>query len=229
MVQRKRFLRCHAFWFPVMALQAPGLVLACDGPKQVQEATPSAVQQMVRSSGQRVLTFVGYSGAGYESPQAMKQQALQVLAKKDPATTLINIVATAEGIGAVYDLAKQKGFTTIDIVSSLARDNNVALSPCVDRVFFVKDSSWGGILPGTNHLSPTSAAIVGSSDVVVAIGGGDVARDEALAAQQAGKVVLFVPADMNHRIAREKARKAGKPAPTDFRGSLDQAFRSDAR
>lgn len=228
MVQCKRF-RHHAFWFVVVALLAPGLALSCDGPKQVQEATPSAVQQMVRSSGKYVLTFVGYSGAGYESPQIMKQQALQVLSKKDPATTLINIGATAEGIGAVYDLAKQKGFTTIGIVSSLARDNNVSLSSCVDKVFFVKDSSWGGTLPGTRQLSPTSAAIVASSDVVVAIGGGDVARDEALAAQRAGKVVLFVPADMNHRIAREKARKAGKPAPTDFRGSLDQAFRSSAR
>lgn len=211
-----------------LAVLAPGVVLACDGPKEVREATPTAVQQMVRSQGKDVLTFVGYSGAGYESPQAMKRQAWQVLAKKDPAKTLINIGATAEGIGAVYDLAKQKGFTTIGIVSSLAREHKLPLSSCVDRVFFVMDSSWGGKVPGTSQLSPTSATIVASSDAVVAIGGGDVARDEALAARQAGKSVLFIPADMNHQIAREKARKAGKPSPTDFRGSLHQALSSGA-
>jgi shikimate kinase len=69
------------------------------------------------------------------------------------------------------------------------------------------------------RLSPTSAAIVAKSDSFVAIGGGDVARDEMLAARRAGKPVIFIPADMNHRIAREKARQDGLPEPTDFRGS----------
>lgn len=217
-------LRRHAACCVGIAALAPMVALACDGPKELRDATPAVIQQTLRRQGKEVLTFMGYSGAGYESPQAMKRQALQVLAKKDPARTVINIGATAEGIGAVYDLAKQKGFTTIGIVSSLARDKKVPLSPCVDVVFFVRDSSWGGEVQGTRELSPTSAAIVTSSDAFVAIGGGEVARDEVLAARQAGKPVLFVPADMNHGIAVEKARKAGKPLPTDFRGSLHYVF-----
>lgn len=217
-------LRRHAACFVGIAAFAPMAALACDGPKELRDATPAVIQQTLRRQGKEVLTFMGYSGAGYESPQAMKRQALQVLAKKDPARTVINIGATAEGIGAVYELAKQKGFTTIGIVSSLARDTKVPLSPCVDVVFFVRDSSWGGEVQGTRELSPTSAAIVASSDAFVAIGGGEVARDEVLAARQAGKPVLFVPADMNHRFALEKARKAGKPLPTDFRGSLHHVF-----
>jgi len=203
---------------------APLSALACDGPKELRDATATTLQQTLGNQGKQVLTFIGYSGAQYEAPEVMKRQALQVLAKQDPATTLINVGATAEGIGAVYALAKQKGFTTIGIVSSLARDNKVPLSSCVDVVYFVKDSSWGGKLPGTNQLSPTSAAIVANSHSLVAIGGGDVARDELLAARQAGKPVLFFPADMNHARALEKARKLGKPTPTDFRGSVDHAL-----
>jgi hypothetical protein len=110
------------------------------------------------------------------------------------------------------------------IVSTLAREERVALSKCVDYVCFVKDRTWGGQVPGTNHLSPTSAAIVESGTSFVAIGGGDVTRDEMLAARQAGRPVTFIPADMNHEIAREKARKRGEAEPTDFQGSAHRAL-----
>lgn len=170
-----------------------------------------------------VLTFMGYSGSEYQSPAEMHQQVAKILERQNPKKTFINSGGTAQGIGAVYAIAKQKGFTTMGIVSSLLQKERVALSRCVDVVFVVKDSSWGGKLPGSNQLSPTSLAIVANSASVVAIGGGDVARDEWLAARQAGKPAAFFPAEMNHRIAREKARQQGKPLPTDFRGSLHPA------
>ncbi len=65
--------------------------------------------------------------------------------------------------------------------------------------------------------------MVENSDVVIAIGGGEVARDELTAAKRSGKRVQFIPADMNHRIALEKALKKGQPAPTDFRGAAATA------
>jgi hypothetical protein len=130
------------------------------------------------------------------------------------------------GIGGVYELAKRKGFTTMGIASTLARDEKV--SEHVDHVFYVRDSQWGGKLPGTDQLSPTSAAIVQCSTSCVAIGGGDVTSDEMLAARKAGKQVTFVPADMNHQIAREKARQKGQPEPTDFRGSAHEALSKSA-
>jgi len=91
-------------------------------------------------------------------------------------------------------------------------------------VFYVPDARWGGTLPGTDRLSPTSQAIVEASEAYVAIGGGDVTRDEALALQRAGRPVTFIPADMNHRIASDKARKANRPEPTDFQGSAHKAL-----
>jgi hypothetical protein len=197
---------------------------ACDGPQEVREATRASLKAFIRSKQMTVLTFTGYSGAQYEDPEALMKHASQVLDGQSSAKTLINIGATAEGIGAVYEIAKQKGFTTMGVVSTLARDEHVELSKCVDYVFFVKDSTWGGQVAGSNHLSPTSAAIVASSRTFVAIGGGDVTRDEMLAARRARKPVTFIPADMNHTIAREKAQKRGEPEPTDFRGSAHRAL-----
>lgn len=196
---------------------------ACGGSPQVQEASPSAVRRFAAGQGMKLLTFAGYSGAGYEDPQAMRAHAARILAANDPARTLVNIGATEQGIGEVYALAKARGFRTIGIVSTLARDEHVPLSPCVDRVFFVPDASWGGQSP-QGGLAPTSAAIVAASDEMVLVGGGDIARDEALAARAAGKPVYFIAADMNHEAAREKARRRGQPEPADFRGAAHEAL-----
>ena len=158
----------------------------------------------------------------------MLKHANAALDQLDPKRTVVNIGATSQGIGAVYEVAKRRGFQTSGIVSTQAKANNVALSPCVDFVFYVNDSSWGGYLPGGTSLSPTSEAMVTSSDILIAIGGGDVARDELLAAKRLGKRVTFIPADMNHRLAREKAARKGLPEPKDYRGSAHVALSPDA-
>lgn len=203
---------------------APGAANACDGPREVREATLASIQAFIHGKKMTVLTFAGYSGAQYQDPGAMLERASRILDGHEPTKTLINIGATAVGIGAVYEIAKQKGFTTMGIVSTLARDEHITLSNCVDYVFYVQDRTWGGQALGANHLSPTSAALVEASAAFVAIGGGDVTRDEMLAARRAGKPVTFIPADMNHEIAREKAQKRGEPEPTDFRGSAHAAL-----
>ena len=182
------------------------------------------VAEIVEGTGMKMLSFVGYSAAGYEDEATMLAQADQVLTRHDPARTMVNIGATAQGIGAVYELARWRGYFTLGIVSSLARDAGQRLSPCVDLVIFVRDTQWGGRLPGSPLLSPTSAAVVAHSLSMVGIGGGDIARDELLAARAAHKQVSFIAADMNHRIARENALAAGRPEPVDFRGAAGIAF-----
>ncbi|HEU4679811.1 MAG TPA: hypothetical protein VFS35_09850 [Terrimicrobiaceae bacterium] len=209
-----------------LALTAPART--CGGPREAREATLDSIKSFIDEKQMAVVTFAGYSAAEYEDPKALRAHASRILASLDPAKTLINIGATEAGIGAVYELAKQKGFTTLGIVSSLARDEQVPLSPCVDYVFYVKDTHWGGKIPGTDRLSPTSQALVECSNSFFAIGGGDVARDEMLAARKLGKPVAFIPADLNHRIAREKARKKGQPEPTDFRGTAHAALAKES-
>jgi len=121
-------------------------------------------------------------------------------------------------------VARAAGFSTMGIVSTLAREQGVALSDGVQRVFFVRDATWGGWLADAQRLSPTSAAIVDLSDEVVGFGGGDIARGEMLAARRAGKPVRFLPADMNHALALARAAEQGLPAPTDFRGAAQAAL-----
>lgn len=197
---------------------------ACRPPRQAMDATPAQVRSHFADDGRKVLTFLGYSGAGYQDPEAMLRHADRILAQQDPKRTVVNIGATRDGIGAVYELAKRRGFATTGIVSMEAKRAGADLSPCVDQVFFVDDATWGGFLPGTQTLSPTSEAMVGASDRLVAIGGGEVARDELFAARQRGKPVTFIPADMNHVAAVRKAAHRGEPLPTQFGGAAAQAM-----
>ena len=88
----------------------------------------------------------------------------------------------------------------------------------------MKDATWGGFTEGSDRLSPTSTAMVENSDILIGIGGGSVARDELTAAKRLGKEVRFIPADMNHQKAREKAKKKGLLAPTSFGGTADEVF-----
>jgi hypothetical protein len=67
--------------------------------------------------------------------------------------------------------------------------------------------------------------MVENSDVLIGIGGGEVSRDELMAAKRSGKAVRFFPADMNHQKARDKAKKKGLPEPTDFGGAAGEAFK----
>ena len=171
-----------------------------------------------------VLTFIGYSGAEYEDPVTMLRLADAVMDEFDPGLTLINIGVTVDGIGAVYEIAKRKGFATTGIVSTQAKKYNARISPCVDHAFFIADETWGGFLPNSNKLAPTSATLIDVTDVFIGIGGGTIGRDEMLAGWTAGKSVRFYPADKNHRKAIEKARKKGLPPPTDFSGAVSELF-----
>ena len=154
----------------------------------IQEATPAEIRAYFKDQHKTVLTLLGYSAAEYEDKAALAAHATEILDRVDPKTTILNIGATPDGIGVVYEMAKKKGFTTSGIVSTQARENKVSLSTCVDVVFFVKDASWGGFLEGTERLSPTSAVMVDVSDQIVAVGGGDVARDELIAAKRAARM-----------------------------------------
>ena len=188
---------------------------------------PATVVRYFAGLGRSVLTFLGYSAAEYEDREALLRHAGAALELCAPATTVVNIGASAVGIGAVYQLARRRGFMTTGIISSQAQIERTQLSPDVDVVFFIEDQVWGGTLPG-GDLSPTSATIVAVSEQLVAIGGGTAARDELAEAVRRGKRATFIAADMNHAVARERCAARGLPAPTDFRGAVDAAVRSGA-
>ena len=185
--------------------------------------SPAETQAFIRSLKKRVLTFFGFS-VGYENEAAMLAIAKKGLARIPPDAVLINIGATAGGIGAIYPLAKNMGFTTTVIVSSLAVERQKEISEAVDYICFISDTQWGGKLADSNQLSPTSQAMVSCSDVLVAIGGGEVTRDELLAGRALGKPVYFYPAEASHQNLIQRARQRNEPPPESFWGAAHEVF-----
>jgi len=176
-----------------------------------------------------VLTFLGYSGAGYERPDELLAHAGNVLERFDLATTIVNIGATTDGIGTVYDLAKAQGFDTAGIVSTEVLAANVEISTSVDVVFFIEDERWGGYIDDGKTLSPTSQVKIAASDIMVAIGGNKIVHDEFLSGLRLGMPVDFIPSDLNHQSARARAKDEGRPEPVEFGGFAGSVFgpRSD--
>ena len=186
--------------------------------------SPEEVIAFFRSKGKTVLTFYGYSGMGYEDEKGMLQVAKEVLSRYSPKTTLVNIGATSVGIGAVYPLAKSMGFITTGIVSTQALEFLENISDAVDHVCFVTDEQWGGKLPNSDQLSPTSKAMVECSDILVGIGGGGISLDEMLAGKVQGKPVYSYAADMNHAVAIRHAKRMGLPPPDSFDRGTHEVF-----
>ncbi len=185
----------------------------------VHVADPNAAIDDIRRDGRRVVTFVGFSGAGYEEPASVRKLLAEVLADFDPREVIICSGATPDGIGVVYAIAKARGFATVGIVSAVAETNHAPLSDAVDTIYVIEDQDWGGRrCDGT--LAPTSAAMVGAADEIIAIGGGDIGRDEIEAAVAAHKPVRYVAADVDHAAAIERARRSGEASPHDSQGPV---------
>jgi hypothetical protein len=185
--------------------------------------TPAEARAFFSARGKTVLTFLGFS-FGYENEKAMLQTVRVILSGYSPATTLVNIGATEGGIGAAYPLAKSLGFTTTGIVSTKALEDAGQISEAVNSICFIRDEQWGGKLPNSAELSPTSKAMVACSDIMIGIGGGEISRDEMVAAKEQGKPVYFYPAEVNHASAIRRAEKMGLPSPESFWGEAHDVF-----
>lgn len=187
------------------------------------DMTPDEARIFFQAQKKKVLTFFGYS-SHYEDEKGMLQIAQEVLSGYSPATTLINIGATKAGLGAIYPLAKSMGFTTTGIVTSLALHYPGSISDAVDHICFIADKQWGGNMPNSNELSPTSKAMVACSDILIGIGGGEISRDEMTAGKSQGKPVTFYPAEMSHAWAIRYAKRMGLPPPDSFWGAAHEVF-----
>ena len=186
---------------------------------------PDELQAFFIEQRKTVLTFFGFSGTGYENEAEMLQLVQEIISGHSPETTIVNIGGTRSGIGAAYPLAKSLGFNTTGIVSSESIDYPDEISEAVDYVCFVADQQWGGKLPDSDELSPTSEAMVSCSDILIGIGGNDISRDEMLAGKELGKPVHFYPAEVNHEWAIRHAEYLGQPKPDSFWGTAHEAFR----
>lgn len=141
-----------------------------------QEATDplkaDEVIELVHARKKKVFTLFGYSALGYKHPELMLDAVRSDLRELDPSEYTICIGATEEGIGAAYFVAKEMGFDTIGIVSTLALAYSGRFSDYVDAIYIVNDDLWGGYIPGTMNIAETTKTFLGVSDVISAYGGG---------------------------------------------------------
>ncbi len=177
---------------------------------------PLPVKEVIKEIyrlGKKILLFSGYSELGYENPKVFDAVVREKLSKLDPAEYAVCIGATEEGIGKAYGVAKEMGFETIGIVSTLALSSIGHFSKDCDRIYIVNDDQWGGYIPGTDHAAPTTRAFLESADILCAIGGGlnTAALLEIATIQYPDLKISFTPADMDHD-------KAKRRRITDFAG-----------
>lgn len=189
----------------------------------VIEASAEIVSHFFQEKGKKVLTFVGYSGSGYEKENEFISKANEILSLFNPDDTIVNIGASYYGIGIVYREAKKLGFETTGIISSLSNRNQNSYSRFCDYVFIIKDKTYGGFIDKNKEtLSPTSEIMVNSSNILVALGGGTISHDEFLMAKKRGKKVAFYQFDSNHSKVSKKSSYHGNPPPTDFSSPVAQ-------
>lgn len=185
--------------------------------------TPEQAVAFFKKQNKTVLTFYGYA-VDYQNAAEPRKTVREILLQHTPNTTLVNYGATRAGMGAVYEVARTMGFTTTGIVSTLALEFADEISPYVDHICFIGDTSWGGKLPDSQGLSPTSRAMIACSDILIAVGGGEISRDELLAAREQGKSIQYYPAEVNHDWILANARKKGQPPPDSFWGAVHEVF-----
>jgi hypothetical protein len=185
--------------------------------------TPEETISFFRRQGKITLTFFGYT-VKYQDKEALFSIVRDVLAQYSPEKTLVNAGATGSMGDAVYTTAKSMGFTTTGIVSKLALAYPDDIHPNVDHICFLEDKTWGGKLPNSEKLSSTSKAMVECTDILVAIGGGDISRDELLEGKKQGKPIQYFPADLNHEAMIRRAQRRGLPYPESFKGSVHDVF-----
>ena len=182
-----------------------------------------AFNQM-RAGGKSIFTLFGYSLLDYEQKRTIMGAIREELEKLDPKEWVINIGATEDGIGAAYFIAKELGFKTTGIVSTQALMYSGKFSPYVDEIYVVNDAHWGGYVPGTNKLAPTTTAFLSCSDVISAYGGG--ANTAAMLNHVADKdiEIRFTSAEMNHEKAISEAARQGLAKPEKFTGYAEDAW-----
>ena len=128
----------------------------------VRLADADASIALVRGIGRYIVEFTGVSDSEYEDPGAVEGAVAEGLDEFEPTSVVICAGATPEGVGAVHPIAKQRGFTTIGIVSAMAEKAGARFSSSVGTVYVIADDSCGG-LGADGELSPTSSAMVGSA------------------------------------------------------------------
>ncbi len=192
--------------------------LKLNGVMQAFGATPSEdpviAEILEKTSGKRVVVFGGYSGLGYADEDAVASACAQDLEREIAAHGAENIIvvggATSDGIGDIgYRVAKDYSIDTLGIVSEEARAFG-ASSYC-DYVVYVPDPGQTWSTVASDGMSYMVTVAADGRGAYYAYGGGDIARDELVEAQQRGVPTVIHP-EFEPNPEKVAARVAKNPA-----------------
>jgi hypothetical protein len=190
----------------------------------------AAIRRFFDGLRKHVIAFAGYGELGYERREVVREVALGVLAEWDPSDVVIHSgtllrVGGHAGIAEVYTIARELGITTTGIHPSVAMQfgDTHRVSPDCAHVFFVQDTTWGGVLPGTGELSPSLRLHLAVSDELVMIGGGKHAAEELQAFTSKGMRARYFPAEMNHATTLDWSARTGADIH-ELSGAAQQAW-----
>jgi hypothetical protein len=172
-----------------------------------EELTEDQFGQLIQSS--YPVAIGGYSGLGYEDYKLVRQKLREILVPltaKHGDRLLVVSGATEQGIGVVYEVAKELGLPTLGIVSECARPEQI--SSFCDSVFYVSDPD------GTWEVKSSK----GDSYFVEAarhgqmfyLGGGEVAVHEILEAR-AKRIMVTVLSDFLPDSSKVEAERKKNP------------------
>jgi hypothetical protein len=202
--------------------------LMSDDPEVMEQfatepTTSESIIKQIKALEKKVFTLFGYSQLEYQDKDEVMNMIREELKTLDPKTTIINIGATEEGIGAAYEIAKELGFMTIGIASTLALQYSGKFSRFVDRIYIANDPYWGGKVPGTDQLAETTKIYLEVSDTISAYGGGENTAAILREGKKLGKNVKYTEALMNKAIV-SKLNKGVDPETIDLKGAAYYAW-----
>jgi len=161
--------------------------------------------------GKSPIVFGGYSGLGYENPEALRDEVrktLENLKLRYGDRLIVVSGATSVGIGLVYEIASELGLPTLGVVSD--RVNPGDISPFCDNVLLVSDpaGTWE-VKTKSGDSYMVEAARKGE---MIYFGGGQVAASEILEARDKGiaATVLssFMPDPEKVRLKAKQQEKS---------------------
>lgn len=189
-------------------------------PEATEPITADEVIARFKLKNKKVHTIFGFSDLEYEHKDVVLKQIRIDLEKLDPKTTIINIGATEDGVGAAYKIAKDLGFETTGIVSMQALSYSGQFSKFVDSIYILSDGLWGGFIPGTRKLTPTTQAFISVSDSIAFYGGNLNSLATLKSAIKFKIPFSFYTADMNHKILDQKLKLSNQIAKT-YKGAAE--------
>ncbi len=203
--------------------------LMSDDPEVMEQfatepTSAESIIKQIKALEKKVFTLFGYSQLEYQDKNYVMDLIREELKTLDPKTTIINIGATEEGIGAAYEIAKEMGFMTIGVASTLALQYSGKFSKFVDRIYIANDPYWGGKVPGTERLAETTRIYLQVSDVISAYGGGENTAAILREGKKLGMDVRYKPALMNKAVMA-KLNKGKDPESFDLNGAAFYAWK----